>query len=331
MQAWQLSEVGWSQVEIADALGVSEGSVSRWMARAQGDGPIALLAHPVPGRPPKLEPGQVRLIPDFLAHGAEAYGFVGEVWTCARISQVIEEEFGVAYHKSHVSRLLKKLHWTPQMPIARATQRDEEEIERWRVEAWPRLQAQARRERRSLIFVDESGFYLLPGRVRTYAPEGHTPILRVRQTRDHLSVIGGVSPTGRISVLVRQKSLNGLHAIEYLKHLIRHFGARLLVIWDGSPIHRRTAVKEFLGSRVGRGVRVEHLPPYAPDLNPVEAAWQHLKHVELRNVTCLDLDDLHLELHLAIGRLRHKHHLIRSFFRAAGLEIKDLPSLCNAQ
>src|SRR6516162_1133943 len=159
MQAWQLDQEGWSQVEIAVALDVSEVSVSRWMARARRDGPIGLLAHPIPGRPPRLEPEQMRLIPDFLAHGAEAHGFVGEVWTCARVSQVIEEEFGVAYHKSQVSRLLKKLHWTPQMPIARATQRDEKEIERWRVDVWPRLQTEARREGRSLIFVDESGFY----------------------------------------------------------------------------------------------------------------------------------------------------------------------------
>jgi transposase len=272
----------------------------------------------------------MRLIPDFLAHGAEAYGFLGDVWTCARVSQVIEEEFGVVYHKSQVSRLLKKLHWTPQMPIARATQRDETEIERWRVDVWPRLQTEARRERRSLIFVDESGFYLLPGRVKTYAPEGHTPILRVRHTHDHLSVMGGITPTGRISVLVRQESLNGMHSIEFLRHLIRYFGHRLLVIWDGSPIHRRAAVKEFLATPVGCGVRVEHLPPYAPDLNPLEATWQHLKHVELRNVTCLDLEELHLELHLAVGRLRNKRHLIRSFFGEAGLEISDLLSLCNA-
>ena len=72
--------------------------------------------------------------------------------------------------------------------------------------------------------MDESGFYLLPGRVKTYAPEGHTPILRVWETRDHLSVMGGITPTGRIYVLVRQKSLNGLHTIEFLKHLIRHLG-----------------------------------------------------------------------------------------------------------
>jgi transposase len=248
----------------------------------------------------------LRLVPDFLSHGAEAYGFRGEVWTCARVAKVFEEEFGVSYHKSHVSRLLKELGWTPQMPIARAIQRDEREIERWRAEAWPLLKAQACREHRALVFVDESGFYLLPGRVNTYAPEGHTPILHEWQARDHLSVMGDVTPAGRIYVLVRRTSLNGLHTIEFLRHLIRHIGSRLLVIWDGSPIHRRAEVRDFLAGAEGRGVHVERQPPYAPDLNLVEGAWQHLKHVELRNMVFLDLEDLHLELHLAIGRLRQK-------------------------
>jgi transposase len=273
----------------------------------------------------------MRLIPDFLGHGAEAYGFRGEVWTCARVAKVIEEEFGVSYHRGHVSRLLRELDWTPQMPIARAIQRDEQEIERWRVEVWPRLKAEARRERRTLVFVDESGFYLLPGKVRTYAPEGHTPVLHEWQTHDHLSVMGAVTPTGKLYALVRQESLNGLHTIEFLKHLIRHIAPRLMVIWDGSPIHRRVAVKDFLASTVGRGVRVERLPPYAPDLNPVEGSWQHLKHVEMRNLVSLDLEELHLELHLAIGRLRQKSHLIRSCFVGAGLETKNFTYLRNAQ
>jgi transposase len=289
MQAWHLKQLGWKQRHIAVALGVTEGALSRWVATARGGGPAALLARPGPGHPAKLGPDQLRLIPDFLSHGAEAYGFRGEVWTCARVAKVIAEEFGVSYHKGHVSRLLKELDWTPQMPIARAIQRDEQEIERWRAEVWPRLKAEARRERRAPVFVDESGFYLLPGKVRTYAPEGHTPILHEWQTRDHLSVMGGVTPAAKFYVLVRQESLNGLHTIEFLKHLIRHVGPRLLVIWDGSPIHRRAAVKEFLASAAGRGVRVERLPPYAPDLNPVEGAWQHLKHVEMRNRVCLDL------------------------------------------
>jgi transposase len=331
MRAWELVQLGWKQRHVASALGVTEGAVSRWIAKARDEGPAALLTRPRPGHPAKLEPDQLRLIPDLLGHGAEAYGFRGEVWTCARVAKIIEEEFGVSYHKGHVSRLLKELHWTPQMPIARAIQRDEQEIERWRVEVWPQLKTEARRERRALVFVDESGFYLLPGKVRTYAPEAHTPIIHEWQTRDHLSVMGGVTVTGKLYVLVRQESLNGLHTIEFLKHLIRHVGHRLLVIWDGSPIHRRKAVKEFLATAGARGVRLERLPPYAPDLNPVEGSWEHLKHVEMRNLVSLDLEALHMELHLAIGRLRQKPRVIRSFFVGAGLEDENFPYLRNAQ
>ena len=89
-----------------------------------------------------------------------------------RLVMSVEEEFGIRYHKDHVSRLLRELHWTPQVPMTRAIQRDEEAIARWRDDVWPDLRRQARRERRVLVFVDEAGSYLLPGVVRTYAPEG---------------------------------------------------------------------------------------------------------------------------------------------------------------
>ena len=89
---------------------------------------------------------------------------------------------------------------------------------------WPALLEQARRERRALVFVDESGFYLLPGVVKTYAPKGRTPIVDEWQTRDHLSVMGGMTPQGKVYTLVRPKSLNGLHTIEFLVHLGRLAG-----------------------------------------------------------------------------------------------------------
>src|SRR5579875_1012270 len=136
-RAFRLKQAGRSRRDIAEALGVSPVTVSRWCARARDGGPEALRARPGPGRPPRLSPAQKRLIPEFLWHGAEAYSFRGEVWTCARIARVIEEEFGVRYHKGHVSRLLQELHWTPQLPIRRAIQRDEEAIRRWRAEVWP--------------------------------------------------------------------------------------------------------------------------------------------------------------------------------------------------
>ncbi len=318
-----LKQQGWFQRDIAEALDVSEETVSRWLARARGGGPEALLAHPAPGRPPKLSEAQKRLIPEFLWHGPEAYGFRGQVWTRARIARVIEEEFGVRYHKTHVGRLLQELRWTPQVPIRRAIQRDEEAIRRWRQEIWPDLRRRARHERRVLVFEDESGFYLLPGVVRTYAPEAQTPVLREKQTRDHLSVMGGMTPEGKVYTLARQESLNGLHSVEFLQHLQRVAGDRLLVIWDGSPIHRRAAVVEFVSGTKGK-VWLEALPGYAPDLNPWdEGGWHHLKNVEMRNLVCLDLEELHEEFHLALGRLRQKPHLIRSFFAQAGLKLQE--------
>ncbi len=229
-----------------------------------------------------------------------------------------------AYHKDHVGRLLKELHWTPQVPIKRAIQRDEEAIQRWRDEVWPELRRRARRERRALVFEDESGFYLLPGLVRTYAPEGLTPVLRKKQTRDHLSVMGGMTPEGKVYTLVRQKSLNGLHSIEFLMHLGHVVGDRLLVIWDGSPIHRRAEVTEFVSQTRGK-VWLEALPGYAPDLNPWdEGGWNHLKNVELRNRVCRDLEELQEEFHLAVSRLRQKPHLVLSFFAQAGLRVESL-------
>jgi transposase len=316
-----LKQQGWSQRDIAEALDVSEETVSRWLARARAGGPEALRTQPRGGPPPKLTPDQKRRIPEFLWHGAEAYGFRGEVWTCARIARVIEEEFGVRYHRGHVGRLLKELHWTPQVPIRRATQRDDAAIESWRSEVWPELLKRSRRERRVLVLVDESGFYLLPGVVRTYAPQGRTPELRAKLTRDHLSVMGGMTPSGKLYTLARQEPLNGQHTVEFLIHLGRVASDRLLVIWDGSPIHRRAEVNEFV-AETRRKVGVEILPGYAPDLNPWdEGGWHHLKQVEMRNLVCRDLEELREPLDLAVGRVRQKHHLVRASFEQAGLTL----------
>jgi transposase len=316
----ELTTQGWPPHAIATALGVTVAAVSKWLTAWRRGGLDAVRSHPSPGRPSRLAPEQKRLIPDFLSHGAEAYGFRGEVWTCARIAKVIEWEFGIRYDKGHVSRLMKQLQWTPQVPITQALQRNELEIAAWRQKVWPELRRMARRQHRTLVFVDESGFYLLPGVVKTYGPRGTRPILKEWQSRDHLSAMSGVTAQGRLYTLVRQTSLTGADSVQFLEHLLRQAARRLLVIWDGSPIHRGPDVREFLANDRTRKIHLEQLPPYAPDLNPDEGLWQQLKHVEMRNLVCLDLEELHLQYHLAIGRVRQKSHLIQSFFFGAGLD-----------
>jgi len=154
--------------------------------------------------------------------------------------------------------------------------------------------------------------------VRTYSPAGLTPVVYEWQTRDHLSLIAGLTRRGRLSVLVRTEALGGSASAAFLGRLARR--GRWLVVWDGSPIHRCEPVRELLASRpLGRRLWLERLPGYAPELNPVEGLWQQLKNVELRNVVCLDLGQLQEELRLALGRVRRKKHLARAFFQGAGL------------
>ena len=134
-RAFALSVEGWKQSQIAHALGVSQAAISRWLAA----GPARDGRGERRGRPAKLAGEHLRLVPDLLSHGAEVWGFRGEVWTCARVAAVIQEEFGVCYSSAQVSRLLKALEWTPQQPIERASQRDEAAIAAWRAERWPTL------------------------------------------------------------------------------------------------------------------------------------------------------------------------------------------------
>lgn len=139
LRAWELAQLGWKQKDIAAALGVSEGAVSQWLKRARQDGRDALLTHPHPGRLPKLSDEQRRQLPDLVARGAEAFGFLGDVWTTKRIAFVIKQTFGISYHPAHVSRLLRQLGLSVQIPEVQATQRDEAAIQAWYDQRWPSL------------------------------------------------------------------------------------------------------------------------------------------------------------------------------------------------
>jgi transposase len=138
-RALELKQSGWKQCEIAEAFGVTAAAVSQWVAEAHAGGRESWQAKPRPRGPVKLTSAQLQMIPELLSHGAEAYGFRGEFWTCARVATVLWQELSVSYHKAHVSRLLKHQHWTPQLPIERAAQRDEAVIQQWRVQVWPEL------------------------------------------------------------------------------------------------------------------------------------------------------------------------------------------------
>lgn len=179
-------------------------------------------------------------------------------------------------------------------------------------------QKKADEEERTLIFVDEAAFYLLPMAVKTWAPVGQTPMLRVPLEHDHLSAISGITPDGRLFLQVRKLAFDSEAVVRFLRVLLRKIPGKLLIIWDRATIHRSQVLKAFLASGAARRIHLELLPGYAPDLNPDEGIWHYLKRHELRNVCCATLERLTQEVIRARERLRHKRSVIRSCFTLAG-------------
>jgi len=168
------------------------------------------------------------------------------------------------------------------------------------------------------VWVDEAGFYLLPAVVRTYAPRGQTPILRARLSRDHLSVISGITLTGKLYQMKQDRAFRSADVVVFLQHLLAQLDGKLLVIWDGAPIHRSRVIKDFLASEAGQRLQLEPLPGYAPELNPDEGVWNHLKFVELKNLCCATLRDLGTELRRGIARLRRKRRILLGCIQQVG-------------
>jgi transposase len=112
LQALDLRRQGLTQQKIAEQLGVTQGAVSHWLSRAASDGVGALQNHKPAGSKPRLSPLQRGMLLEILRRGAEGSGFLGNEWTLHRIAEVIQREFGVSYHRSQVSRILKSSGWS---------------------------------------------------------------------------------------------------------------------------------------------------------------------------------------------------------------------------
>ena len=119
-------------------------------------------------------------------------------------------------------------------------------------------------------------------------------------------MISGLTPAGQLLLQVRRQAFQSPDVVRFLRHLLRHIPGKLLVLWDGAPIHRAQPIRDFLAAGGAARLHLEQLPAYAPELNPDEGIWNYLKHVELRNVSCDDLPELRQELRRAVARLRHK-------------------------
>jgi transposase len=243
LEAARMFAQGATQAEVARTFGVSPQAASIWYRRWRQGGEAALRAAGRAGRRPRLSAAELDAVEGALRKGPAAFGFDTDLWTLARVAQVIQRLTGVGYHPGHVWRLLRRLGWSVQRPARRASERDDAEIARWRAEEWPRIKGGALRRGAWLWFLDESGCSLRPPVRRTWAPGGQTPILRHRGHWKRASMAGSCcyAPGGsraRLWFHTQPDSYNDHTLIVVLKQLRRFLrGAPARLIWDNLPAH----------------------------------------------------------------------------------------------
>jgi transposase len=173
-------------------------------------------------------------------------------------------------------------------------------------------------EERTILFMDESGFYLLPSVVRTWSPVGQRPVLREWVSRDHLSAICGISEAGQLYLVQQEKAFDGEGVVRFLKYLLEPIPGRLGIVWDAAPIHRGEAVRQFLTEGGAARIELVMLPGYSPDLNPAEGVWSYLKGVLLANIVCHNLSQLWQLLADAVTTLKCDPFIIQGCFLQPG-------------
>jgi transposase len=181
----------------------------------------------------------------------------------------------------------------------------------------------ALRQRATLVFVDESGFSERPSIRRTWAKKGATPILKLPFNWKRLSAIGALSATPggrrvRLFLSLRPGSVKSLIAIEFLRNLRRHLPGRVILLWDRLAAHRSKLTQDFIHS-MSSWLTAEFLPPYAPELNPVEPLWSYLSATQLANYSPDGLADLAKQVRAGTRRLRRQHDNGRCFLKHSGL------------
>ena len=177
----------------------------------------------------------------------------------------------------------------------------------------------AAQERRTIVFVDESGLSERPTRVRTWAPKGQTPVLQYSFNWKQLSLIAGAT-FWRIYFRFFNGAIKGPQLVEFLQALRAQIKGRLLIIWDGLPAHRSRVVRDYVESLAGQ-ITMERLPGYAPELNPVEYLFGYAKQRELANL-CLDtIAEVRRYATRRLKSMQRRPALIRAFWKQAELPI----------
>ena len=228
---------------------------------------------------------------------------------------LIEQKFGVKMGVTAVGELLAKLGLTLQKPLQRAYQRNPQAIERWQRETYPAIAAAARESGGEVYFWDESGFRADTVHGKTWAPRGKTPVVERPGQRQSISAASAVNARGGFWYATYQGALNAELFIDLLKKMMKGRRKPVHLVVDGLPAHKTAKVREFIESTQGK-LTMHILPGYAPDLNPDELVWSHVKRTGVARNPLRAGEKLEVRVDQQLREMQKNRRLVRSFFQA---------------
>jgi len=265
--------------EVIEAYGFNRTTIYKWIKKAFGSaaGIEALRSTKATGRPRSLTPAQEQQVFRWInGRNPRQYGLDFGLWTRSIVAELIEKKFGVKLGVSAVGELLARLGLTPQKPLQRAYQRDPQAIEKWQRETYPAIARRAKAEGAEVLFWDESGFRADTVHGKTWGVRGQTPVVERPGQRQSVSAASAVTAQGAFWFCVYDGALNGELFVDLLKQMMYRRRKPVHLILDSLPAHKRANVGEYVASTKGR-LTLHFLPGYAPDLNPDELVWNHMK------------------------------------------------------
>jgi len=304
---------GEAQVTVARSLQVHPCTVAKWMMTYRRSGEAGLARRVAPGRAPTLTARQQAQLRRWIIDKTpQQFCFPFALWTLPLITQLIEQRFGVVLHKTTVARLLHRLGLSPQRPVRRAFTRDETACRRWAQEEFPAIVRQMQRRQSTLLFEDETGVHEDGPVARTWGARGQTPVVRVTGQRDRVNVISAISPRGRLWFRCYRGTLTAPRFVGFLTGLLHDVRGEIELVLDRHPAHVAAATRRFVHAHRAR-LRLHFLPGYAPDLNPDEHVWTHLKMLFRRQPVAQD-EDLGGAVAGAMTMIQEDRRLVRQFF-----------------
>ena len=303
---------------VVASFGFSRTTIYKWLKAAStpGVGLKALRLRPATGRPRTLTPRQERQVFRWInGRDPRQYGLDFGLWTRAVVADLIERKLGIKLGVTAVGALLAKLGLTPQKPLQRAYQRDPAAIEQWRRERFPAIAQQARASAGEVWFWDESGFRADTVHGKTWGVKGKTPVVERPGQRQSVSAASAVNARGAFWYCTYQGGLNAELFATLLRQMMRGRSKPVHLVVDGLPAHKTALVKAYVASTNGM-LTLHFLPGYAPELNPDELVWSHMKRTGVARAPLRQGENLQDRITEQLAALKRIPRLVRSFFRA---------------